>query len=277
MNKSVFAAAVQRLATEFLNPLVGDRPGGGLLVDVVTPLAFVWLVINVEPILETETSDVPGNGDLSVVGILDVIGATDIESVERISTSMADRRDRLEWDGTSIVWSWLISVLEGELLKVFKEMVSIVVEFDTTADFKLILVKWKWCGEYDIGGLFGLSIIFVCESQTLADDVIVGRSSVVENSVLPTEATERKPIVLFDSWEKMFCVITLKLPIMSEFVSVDNEEGIKEPDWEVNGVLIIVPVEITDEEFPESNKANKTNRVVQAFSKVEKRERKCLL
>ena len=75
----------------------------------------------------------------------------------------------------------------------------------------------------------------------------------------------------------MFCVITLKLPIMCELVSVDNEEGIKEPDWEVNGVLIIVPVEITDEELPESNKVNKTNRVVQAFSKVEKRERKCLL
>lgn len=221
---------------------MGDRPGGWLLVDVVTLLAFVWLVINVEPILETETSDVPGNGDLSVVGIFDVIGAIDIESFERVSTSVANRRVGLEWDGTLMVWSWLICVLEGELWKVFKEMVSIVVE-----------------------------------SQTLSDDVIVGRSSVVENSVLPTEATERKPVVLFDSWEKMFCVITLKLPIMSEFVSVDNEEGIKEPDWEVNGVLIIVPVEITDEEFPESNKVNKTNRVVQAFSKVEKRERKCLL
>lgn len=221
---------------------MGNRPGGGLLVDVVTLLAFVWLVINVEPILETETSDVSDNGDLSVVGILDVIGAIDIESFERVSTSVANRRVGLEWDGTLIVWSWLISVFEGELLKVFKEMVSIVVD-----------------------------------SQTLSDDVIVGRSSVVENSVLPTEATERKPIVLFDSWGKMFCVITLKLPIMCEFVSVDNEEGIKEPDWEINGVLIIVPVEITDEEFPESNKVNKTNRVVQAFSKVEKRERKCLL
>lgn len=216
---------------------MGDTPGGGLLVDVVTLLAFVWLVINVEPILETETSDVPGNG-----GILDVIGAIDIESFERVSTSVANRCVGREWNGTLMVWSWLISVLEGELLKVFKEMVSIVVE-----------------------------------SQTLSDDVIVGRSSVVENSVLLTEATEGKPIVLFDSWGKMFCVITLKLPIMCEFVSVDNEEGTKEPDWEVNGVLIIVPVDITDEEFPESNKVNKTNRVVQAFSKVEKRERKCLL
>lgn len=216
---------------------MGDTPGGGLLVDVVTLLAFVWLVINVEPILETETSDVPGNG-----GILDVIGAIDIESFERVSTSVANRCVGREWDGTLMVWSWLISVLEGELLKVFKEMVSIVVE-----------------------------------SQTLSDDVIVGRSSVVENSVLLTEATEGKPIVLFDSWGKMFCVIMLKLPIMCEFASVDNEEGTKEPDWEVNGVLIIVPVDITDEEFPESNKVNKTNRVVQAFSKVEKRERKCLL
>ena len=64
-------------------------------------------------------------------------------------------------------------------------------------------------------------------------------------------------------------------------VSVDNEEGVKEPGWEVSGVLIIVPVvvpfEITDEEFPASNKVNKTNRVVQTFSNVEKRERKCLL
>ena len=64
-------------------------------------------------------------------------------------------------------------------------------------------------------------------------------------------------------------------------VSVDNEEGVKEPDWEVSGVLIIVPVvvpfEISDEEFPESNKVNKTNRVVQTFLKVEKMEKKCLL
>ena len=42
-------------------------------------------------------------------------------------------------------------------------------------------------------------VSIVVESQTLSDDVIVGRSSVVENSVLPTEATERKPVVLFDS------------------------------------------------------------------------------
>ena len=134
---------------------MGDRPGGGLLVDVVTLLAFVWLVINVEPILDTETSDVPGNG-----GILDVIGAIDIESFERVSTSVANRCVGREWDGTLMVWTWLISVFEGEPLKVFKEMVSIVVE-----------------------------------SQTLSDDVIVGRSSVVENSVLLTEATEGKPIV----------------------------------------------------------------------------------
>lgn len=139
---------------------MGDTPGGGLLVDVVTLLAFVWLVINVEPILETETSDVPGNGDLSVVGILDVIGAIDIESFERVTTSVANRCVGREWDDTLMVWTWLISVFEGEPLKVFKEMVSIVVE-----------------------------------SQTLSDDVIVGRSSVVENSVLLTEATEGKPIV----------------------------------------------------------------------------------
>ena len=139
---------------------MGDRPGGGLLVDVVTVLAFVWLVINVEPILDTETADVPGNGDLSVVGIFDVIGAIDIESFERVTTSVANRCVGREWDDTLMVWTWLISVFEGEPLKVFKEMVSIVVE-----------------------------------SQTLSDDVIVGRSSVVENSVLLTEATEGKPIV----------------------------------------------------------------------------------
>ena len=76
-------------------------------------------------------------------------------------------------------------------------MVSIVVESDTIADFELILVKRKWCEEYDIGGLSGLRT--VCESQTLADDVIVRRSVNLDDSVLPTEATERKPIVLFDS------------------------------------------------------------------------------
>jgi len=61
-------------------------------------------------------------------------------------------------------------------------------------------------------------------------------------------------------------------------VSVDNEEGVKEPDWEVSGVLIIVPVvvlfEITDEEFPESNKVNKTNRFFQTFLKIKKKKRK---
>ena len=64
-------------------------------------------------------------------------------------------------------------------------------------------------------------------------------------------------------------------------VLVGNEEGIKEPDWEANGVSIIVPVvvpfEITDEEFPGPKKVNKTNRDAQTFLKVERRERKCLL
>lgn len=254
---------------------------GRLLVDAVTLLAFLWLATNVKPNLEIEASDIPGNGDeVSVVGILDLIGTIDIESFERVSTSVANKPGGLEWEGALMDWSWLISVFEDEVLKVLKEVVSIVVESDTTADFKLILVKRKWCEEYDIGGLSGIRI--VCESQTLSDDVIVRRPVVVDDSVLPSEATERKPIVLFDSWERLFCVITL--PIICEFVnlvSIDNEEGVKEPDWEVSGVLIIVPVvvpfEITDEEFPESNKVNKTNRVVQTFLKVEKMERKCLL